>query len=62
MPSYPAPTVLRDIKEKQDAYHAPEDLNLADEAEVETGKLHNSVIRQSDYIIVFKWFYNSNVF
>lgn len=49
--------------EEQDAHHAPKDLNVADGTELETVKLHNSVIRQSEYIIVFKgYFYNNNLF
>lgn len=46
------PWCIRNFKEKQDARHAPED--LADETDMETGELHTWVIRQSDYIIVFK--------
>ena len=53
LPSYPALSVLG-ILRKSKKLHAQKDLNLAKEAEMETDKLHKSVIRQSEYVIVFK--------
>lgn len=48
------PWCIRNFKEKQDARLAPEDLHLADKTDMETGELHAGVIRQSDYLLVFK--------
>lgn len=42
------------MKEKQEGLHAPKDLSLAEE---ETDEVHKSVIRQPEYVIVFKWYF-----
>ena len=51
---------IRDIKEKQNALHAPKDHSLAEE---EADKWHKLAIRQPEYVIVFGlYFYSDNLF